>query len=82
VSAVSLRLVSRRNCLLCDEMHEALRAFGRAVPLPPVELIDVDSDPQLQSRYGLQVPVLLLGEELVCRFHFDGEALRRRLALR
>jgi hypothetical protein len=82
VSAVALRLVSRRDCLLCDEMHEALLAFGREVPLPPVELIDVDSDPQLQSRYGLQVPVLLLGEELVCRFRFDGEALRRRLALR
>lgn len=77
-----LRLVSRRDCLLCDEMHAALREFARQVPLPPLVLIDVDSDPQLQSRYGLQVPVLLLGEELVCRFHFDGEALRRRLALR
>ena len=82
MSAVTLRLVSRRDCLLCDEMHAALLAFGREVPLPPVELIDVDSDPQLQSRYGLQVPVLLLGEELVCRFHFSGEALRRHLASR
>jgi hypothetical protein len=75
-----LTLVSRRDCLLCDEMLEALQAFGASVPLPPLTRLDVDSDPQLQSRYGLQVPVLLLNGELVCRFRFDGPALQRRLA--
>ena len=79
MTGATLRLVSRRDCLLCDEMLAALRAFGEQVSLPPLQQIDVDSDPDLQSRYGLQVPVLLLGETLVCRFRFDGEALRRHL---
>ncbi|MDA8349377.1 MAG: glutaredoxin family protein [Pseudomonadota bacterium] len=75
----SLTLISRRDCLLCDEMLAALREFGVATPLPPLRQIDVDSDPELTRRYGLQVPVLLLGETLVCRFRFDPAALNRHL---
>jgi hypothetical protein len=79
VSGASLQLVSRRDCLLCDEMLAALREFGAGVALPPLERLDVDSDPELQRLYGLQVPVLLLDGEVVCRFRFNGAALEQRL---
>ena len=79
MSAPSLQLIYRRDCLLCDEMLEALREFGERVALPPLEQLDVDSDPELQRLYGLQVPVLLLSGEVVCRFRFNGAALEQRL---
>ncbi len=79
MSPAALTLVSRRDCPLCDEMLAALREFGAQVSLPPLTQVDVDSDPQLQSLYGLQVPVLLLDGAVVCRFRFDGQALERRL---
>lgn len=79
MSAPTLTLISRRDCLLCDEMLAALREFGSQAALPPLRQLDVDSDPDLTRRYGLQVPVLLLGETLVCRFRFDPAALRRHL---
>lgn len=81
MSGKVLTLVSRRDCLLCEEMLAQLREFGERRTLPPLEELDVDSDPQLQERYGLQVPVLLLDGALVCRFRFDGAALQQRLAL-
>ena len=69
----------RRDCQLCDEMLEELAALGRRLPLPPLELVDVDSDPQLKRRYGLEVPVLLLDGTVVCRHRLDLKELTRLL---
>ncbi|HEY1874248.1 MAG TPA: glutaredoxin family protein [Steroidobacteraceae bacterium] len=69
----------RRDCQLCDEMLEELAALGRRLPLPPLEVVDVDSDPQLKRRHGLDVPVLLLDGTVVCRHRLDLEELTRLL---
>jgi len=71
--------VHRRDCQLCDEMLEELAALGRRLPLPPLEVVDVDSDPQLKRRYGLEVPVLLLDGTVVCRHRLDARELTRLL---
>jgi len=62
-------------------MLAELAALGRALALPPVDVLDVDSDPQLARRYGLHVPVLLLDGSLVCRHRLDVPELRRILRL-
>jgi predicted thioredoxin/glutaredoxin len=74
-----LALLQRPGCELCEQMHAALERLGRARPLPPLELVDVDSDPQLRRRYGLDVPVLLLDGTVVCRHRLDAAELERLL---
>jgi hypothetical protein len=74
-----LTVLHRHGCELCDEMIEALQAFGRTQPLPPVDLVDVDSDAQLARRHGLHVPVLLLDGTVVCRHRLDRQELARLL---
>ena len=74
-----LTLVHRRDCQLCDDMLDELTALGRRRPLPPLEVVDVDSDPQLKRRHGLEVPVLLLDGTVVCRHRLDREELTRLL---
>jgi hypothetical protein len=74
-----LTVVQRRDCQLCEEMLAELAALGRRMPLPALEVVDVDSDPQLQRRHGLEVPVLLLDGSVVCRHRLDPEELRRLL---
>ena len=75
--AARLQLLTRAGCTLCDEMHEDLAALGAEHPLPPIALVDVDSDPQLQRRWGWKVPVLLLDGSRVCEARLDrGELLR------
>jgi len=69
----------RDGCGLCDEMLAELRALGSSQALPPIEVVDVDSDPELRRRYGLNVPVLLLDGSVVCRHRLDAEELRRLL---
>ncbi len=50
-----LLLFSRQGCCLCEGLEEKLAAL---VPAPAITRIDVDGDPFLQARYGLEVPVL------------------------
>ncbi|MFM8526275.1 MAG: glutaredoxin family protein [Cyanobacteriota bacterium] len=51
------RLLTRQGCCLCEGLAERLAAL---MPPPPLELVDVDQDPDLQARYGLEVPVLAI----------------------
>jgi len=74
-----LTVVHRQDCDLCDEMVAALESLGRKIHLPPVSIVDVDGDPGLVRRYGLNVPVLLLDGTVVCKHRLDVDELRRLL---
>ncbi len=60
-------------------MVAELAALGRRAVLPPVDVVDVDADPDLQRRHGLTVPVLLLDGSVVCRQRLDSQELLRIL---
>ena len=74
--AAPLVLFTRQGCCLCEGLEEKLRAL--AIPLEPR---DVDADPELQQRYGMEVPVLLAGDRELPRVspRLGPEALRRWL---
>ena len=74
-----LTLVHRQDCELCDQMVAELSALGRREALPPLQLLDVDADPELQRRHGLSVPVLLLEGTVVCRQRLETAELLRIL---
>jgi len=74
-----LTLLTRPDCGLCEEFLAELQALGEQLPLPETVLLDVDSDPQLARRYGLDIPVLLLDGVSVCRHRLDRSELIRLL---
>ena len=74
-----LTLLTREECGLCEEFRHALGEAARTRALPPIDLVDVDSDVDLQRRHGLDVPVLLLDGERVCAHRLDIEELDRLL---
>jgi|694.fasta_scaffold02864_3 hypothetical protein len=53
----ALLLYTRAGCCLCEGLEQRLRALD---PPPSLTLVDVDQDPALLARYGLEVPVLAL----------------------
>ncbi len=77
--APRLTLLQRHGCELCETMARALAALARRHSLPPLELVDVDSDPLLKRRHGLDVPVLLLDGTVVCRHRLEPDELLRLL---
>jgi hypothetical protein len=60
-------------------MLAELNALGSTLQLPPIDVVDVDSDPELTRRHGLHVPVLLLDGTVVCRHRLDAPELTRLL---
>jgi predicted thioredoxin/glutaredoxin len=79
---LKLTLLYREDCGLCDEMLLELEQLGQRVALPPVEAVEVDSDPELARRHGLHIPVLLLDGTVVCRTRLDSDELTRLLRVK
>ncbi|MCK5361416.1 MAG: glutaredoxin family protein [Gammaproteobacteria bacterium] len=73
-----LILYVRRDCHLCAEMHRELMDLGARLSLT-VELVDIDSDPELAARYGHKVPVLVGGDEEICHYFLDEPQLAEYL---
>jgi hypothetical protein len=72
-----LVVLSREGCGLCEDMLHGLAELERHQGLPPVTIVDVDSDPQLTRQYGLKVPVLLLDGSVVCHYTLNSNEVLR-----
>jgi predicted thioredoxin/glutaredoxin len=48
----------------------------------PVDVIDVDLEPDTRVRYGHKIPVLLFAGELVCHGRLDPEEVDKTLRFR
>jgi thioredoxin-like negative regulator of GroEL len=72
-----LVVLSREGCGLCDDMLHALADLERNQGLPPIAIIDVDSDPELARQFGLKVPVLLLDGSVICHYTLNSKELLR-----
>jgi thiol-disulfide isomerase/thioredoxin len=76
-------IYSRPGCHLCDEMKAVVeRVAGSATPPPSVEVIDISSDPDLESRYGLEIPVLLVDGKKAAKYRVTEGELARMLNAR
>ena len=73
---VLLTVYGREHCHLCQDMIAVLQELRSRYPFH-LEVIDVDSDSDLQSRYGPRVPVLTMEGEEVCHYHLDVNAFAR-----
>ncbi len=76
---MQLILYVRRDCHLCAEMHRELMDLGARLLLA-VEMVDIDSDPELATRYGHKVPVLVGGDEEICHYFLDEPQLAEFLS--
>jgi len=72
-----LVVLSREGCGLCEDMLQALAELERTQAIPTVTVVDVDSDPELNRRYGLKVPVLLLDGSAICHYTLNSNELLR-----
>ena len=74
----ALTIYSRPCCHLCDEMKAIVhRVADAAKPPLAVEEIDISTDPDLEARYGLEIPVLLVDGKKVAKYRVTEDALTR-----
>ena len=71
-------LFSRPGCHLCEEAKAAiaplLREFSAAL-----REVNIDEDPALKERYGLDIPVIFIGKHKAAKHRVDLAQFRRQL---
>ena len=75
----ALTLMTRLDCSLCTSFESALATWEEGRGRFRLEVVNVDSSPELAARYGLRVPVLLAGEQEICAFRLRVERLAAAL---
>ena len=73
-----LTVYVREHCHLCAEMVRALAPYQHRYGFE-LSLVDVDEDAVLSARFGDRVPVLCVGDDEVCEYFLDPNALECRL---
>jgi hypothetical protein len=69
---------SRPYCGLCEEFIVALAELlgERAAS---VQVVDIDTDPELTRKYFNRIPVLTVDDDFVCAHRLDVDRVRRYL---
>jgi len=73
-----IRLYTRRDCCLCEEMKGVVRDVAEEVPLE-VEEVDVDSEPDLREKFGGEVPVLFIDGRKAFKYRVAARELKKKL---
>jgi glutaredoxin len=76
---IELTLYSRADCELCREMEEVI-ASELARFSARLEKIDIGGNPELEARFGLEVPVLFVNGRKAFKYRCTARELRKRLS--
>jgi len=72
-------LYTRPGCHLCEDAKSAiaplLQEFGARL-----SEVNIDEDPELRERYGLDIPVIFIGQHKAAKHRVDLAQFRRQLA--
>jgi len=76
---IHLTLYSRPGCHLCEEMKAVIDRLATDSQLALTE-IDISTDPDLEARYGTEIPVLIADGKKVAKYRISETQLRRMIA--
>ena len=69
----TLHVYSRQGCHLCEVLIEQLLPLTRG--RIDVEVRDIDSRDDWRERFDVRVPVVAYGDDVICEYHLDRDAL-------
>ena len=73
---IHLTLYSRPGCHLCEEMKTVINRMAADSQVALTE-IDISTDPDLEARYGTEIPVLIADGKKVAKYRISETELRR-----
>ncbi|PYP89524.1 MAG: hypothetical protein DMF61_02310 [Blastocatellia bacterium AA13] len=71
-------IYSRPGCRLCEEAKASIETSGLE-HLFTLEEINIDDHPDLQERYGYDIPVVLINRTKVFKHKVEVSEFRRKL---
>ncbi len=80
MASITFALYSRPGCHLCDEMKDIVQRIAQEGGCR-LDEIDISTDPQLEMRFGTEIPVLFVNGRKAFKYRVTESELRRRLRL-
>ncbi len=74
----NVTLYHAAGCHLCERARGVLDAIRREMPFQ-LEEIDIGSDPELEEKYRVWLPVVEINGERAFVYYVDPDAFRRKL---
>ena len=75
---IRIDIYSRPGCHLCEDAKAVIEQFRSAYAMV-LQTINVEDDPELESRYGYDIPVVLINGQEVFRHRIERSELERKL---
>ena len=72
-------LYHAHGCHLCERAREIVAQVRQEVPFG-LEEVEIDGDPELESRYREWLPVVEIDGERAFVYYVDPDAFRRKVA--
>ena len=80
---IALTLYSRPGCHLCVEMKAVVERVVRELETAvAIDEVDISTDANLETRYGLEIPVLLIDGRKAAKYRVTEGELARMLRAR
>jgi glutaredoxin len=76
--AIRIEIYSRPGCHLCDEAKSVIESVQDRHRLE-VHVINIEDDPELEARYGTEIPVVFINGRKSFKYRVDSHELERRL---
>jgi glutaredoxin len=78
-SKIRVTIYTRPGCHLCDEARREILRAGRRGDYT-LEEVNIETDPALTARYGLEIPVVKIGGTVAFKYRLTAAEFRKQLA--
>ena len=78
IKRATVTIYSRPGCHLCDEAKAAMNASGCDGEYS-LEEVNIDEDPALRERYGLDIPVIFINGVKAFKHRVDPREFKRKV---
>ena len=75
---VRVTLYTRHGCHLCEEARREILRAGCADDYT-LEEVDIEADPSLSQRYGMEIPVVAIEGLVTFKYRVDADEFRRQI---
>ena len=80
---IAIAIYSRPGCHLCEEMKAVVqKVVQREHACVTIDEIDISTDASLESRYGLEIPVLMVDGKKAAKYRVTEDEVTRMLRAR
>ena len=76
--SVQIEIYSRPGCHLCDEAKEIVDRVRLRIPFE-IRIINVETDPELETTFGQQIPVVFINGNKAFKYHVDEAELEKKV---